>query len=156
MTEQEQIKWTADEIKETTSKAGFFQLIGLKVEEAQAGVGRVSIEVDERLYHPMQIVHGGIIFTLADTAMALALLSALPKGTQNSTIEAKINYLKPVRSGILEAEARILHQGRSTAVLEATVCNILGDEHKNIAKVLGTFYLFHPTQDKEKENVIVL
>jgi len=45
----------------------------------------------------------------------------LPPGTPVSTIEAKINYLLPVRTGELESRGAIIHQGRSTAVLESTV-----------------------------------
>jgi uncharacterized protein (TIGR00369 family) len=71
--------------------------------------------------------------------MSMALISVLPPGTRFSTIEAKINFLLPVRTGELLAEGHIIHRGRSTAVLEATVHNINGEERKAIARVLGTF-----------------
>jgi uncharacterized protein (TIGR00369 family) len=78
----------------------------------------------------------------------MALLSLLPVGTRISTIEAKINYLLPVRAGELLAEAIIVQRGRSIAVLEANVYNIQEDERKAIARILGTFHIAPPKHAK--------
>ncbi len=130
-----------EEVHRYANHSGFFQLLGLQIEQSQNGTGVVGISVDARLLHPQEIVHGGVIFTLADTAMAMAMLSVLPTGTPFSTLETKINFLKAVRTGTLRAEATILHQGRSTAVLEATVYNLDGTEQQPIACALGTFHI---------------
>ena len=111
----------------------------MQIITADSGVGRVSIQINERLMHPQQIVHGGVIFTLADTAMSMALISVLPVGTPFGTIEAKINFMLPVHTGELLAEGKVVHKGRSTAVLEATVFNIIEGKQHAIARVLGTF-----------------
>jgi acyl-CoA thioesterase len=132
---------SVDTIRQNALQSGYFQLLDLHIDNAQDGEGAVSIRVDARLYHPQQIVHGGVIFTLADTAMAMALMSTLPVGTRTSTIEAKINFLLPVRTGELSADAIIVHRGRSTAVLEATVHNTNGTERETIARMLGTFHI---------------
>jgi acyl-CoA thioesterase len=132
---------STDQIRQNALQSGYFQLLNLHIDNAQNGEGAVSVHVDARLYHPQQIVHGGVIFTLADTAMAMALMSMLPADTRTSTIEAKINFLHPVRTGELSAIATIVHRGRSTAVLEATVYNTDGTEHKAIARMLGTFHI---------------
>lgn len=141
MTQNEQPAQTLEEIRQRACNSGFFTLLGMQIEKAQDGQGIVDIHVDARLLHPAQIVHGGVIFTLADTAMSMALLSTLTPETAVSTIEAKINYLRPVRTGELSAEATIIHQGRTTAVLEARVYNANGEEHKEIARVTGTFHI---------------
>ena len=122
-----------------TSKFGILHLLGMEIVTAESGIGRVTIQIDERLMHPQQIVHGGVIFTLADTAMSMALISVLPVGTPFGTIEAKINFMLPVHKGELLAEGKIVHKGRSTAVLEATVFNRTEGEQHAIARVLGTF-----------------
>lgn len=132
---------SVDAIRQNALQSGYFQLLDMHIDHAQDGEGAVSTHVDARLYHPQQIVHGGVIFTLADTAMAMALMSVLPAGTRTSTIEAKINFLLPVRTGELSASATIVHRGRSTAVLEATVHNTNGSERETIARVLGTFHI---------------
>lgn len=125
----------------TPQSFGIAYLLGMQIVLSQDGIGQVRIHVDERLMHPQQIVHGGVIFTLADTAMSMALLSTLPPGTPFGTIEAKINYLRPVQSGELLAEGKIIHQGGSTAVIEATIYNLNGEERRAVAQTLGTFYI---------------
>ncbi|HLI06345.1 MAG TPA: PaaI family thioesterase [Ktedonobacteraceae bacterium] len=144
MAQEEQTNISPELLARVTNSAGIFQLLGLHIETVHNGIGRVRVSVDERLMHPQMIVHGGVIFTLADTAMSMAILSVNPPGTRTGTIEAKINYLLPVRTGELLAEAHIVHQGRSTAVLEATVFNIVDGEQKAIARLLGTFSVARP------------
>ncbi|GAC1378929.1 MAG: PaaI family thioesterase [Ktedonobacteraceae bacterium] len=144
MTQNEAANFAQEKLIQATHASGFFQLLGMRIDTAEAGVGKVHITVDERLMHPQMIVHGGVIFTLADTAMSMAALSVYPAGTRVSTIEAKINYLLPIRAGELMAEAGIVHQGRSTAVLEATVYNLQEGERKAVARMLGTFSIGRP------------
>jgi acyl-CoA thioesterase len=131
--------FTLEHVMQDTSKFGILHLLGMQIVTAEDGIGRVSIRIDKRLMHPQQIVHGGVIFTLADTAMSMALISVLPVGTPFGTIEAKINFLLPAYKGELLAEGKIVHKGRSTAVLEATVFNNIEGEQHAIARVLGTF-----------------
>ncbi len=141
MTQNEQTEIPLDLIKQGVNNMGIARLLGMRIEALEDGIGRVSIQGNERLMHPQQIVHGGVIFTLADTAMSMALISVIPPGTRFSTIEAKINFLVPVRAGELLAEASIVQQGRSIAVLEATVYNLYDDARTAVARILGTFSL---------------
>jgi acyl-CoA thioesterase len=150
VTQQEQNSNTTSDIErfmQDRQSFGILHLLGMKIISAEAGTGRVGITVDERLMHPQQIVHGGVIFTLADTAMSMALLSLLPQGTRFGTVEAKINFLLPVRAGELLAEGTVVHMGRSTAVTEATVYNIVDGEQRAISKVLGTFSFARPKNE---------
>ena len=117
----EQGSVSLDLVREVPKNFGILHLLGMQIVKAQAGVGQVSIRVDDRLMHPQQMVHGGVIFTIADTAMSMALISVIPQGSRFGTIEAKINFMLPVRSGELLAEGSVVHHGRSTAVVEATV-----------------------------------
>jgi acyl-CoA thioesterase len=153
MTQQEPSTISQRDLIEESNTAGFFQLLDVHIEEADIGRGKVSIRVDERLMHPQMIVHGGVIFTLADTAMSMALLSTLPADTRISTIEAKINYLLPVRTGELVAEAGIVQQGRSIAVLEATVYNIQEGTRQAVARLLGTFHIVRQKQAVEEKSI---
>ena len=139
MAHHEQDFFTLEHLTQDTSKFGILHLLGMQIVTAESGIGRVIIKIDERLMHPQQIVHGGVIFTLADTAMSMALISVLPVGTPFGTIEAKINFMLPVYKGELLAEGKVVHKGRSTAVLEATVFNNIEGEQHAIARILGTF-----------------
>ncbi len=154
MQQAEEPLMTLEDVQANVQRSGYFQLIGMHLEKANDGVGEVRISVDARLMHPQQIVHGGVIFALADTAMSMALISVLPAGTRFSTIEAKINYIAPVVTGELSAEGIIVHRGRSTAVTESTVYNLKGEEKVMVARVLGTFHISTskmspPQQDKQ-------
>ncbi len=133
-----------DFLQEIPKNFGILHLLGMKIVKAGAGIGQVSIHVYSRLMHPQQIVHGGVIFTIADAAMSMALMPVIPQGSLFGTIEAKINFMQPVRAGDLLAEGKIIHKGRTTAVIEATVYNINEGEQQAVAKVLGTFYIRQP------------
>lgn len=151
MTQQEQnnnIAAETDRFMQGHYNFGIQQLLGMQINFTELGVGRVSIMVDERLMHPQQIVHGGVIFTLADTAMSMTLFPLLPHGTRFGTVEAKINFMIPVRTGELVAEGAVVHMGRSTAVMEAMVFNIVDGEQRAISKVLGTFSFSRPKNNE--------
>lgn len=125
----------------TPQSFGIAYLLGMKIERSEDGIGQVRIHIDERLMHPQHMVHGGVIFTIADTAMSMALRSMIPPGTPFGTIEAKINYMLPASEGELLAEGKIIHLGGTTAVIEASVYNITAEQQRTIAKLLGTFYI---------------
>ena len=139
-------------LESTPATFGIAHLLGMEIVRAQDGIGQVRIPVDARLMHPQQMVHGGVIFTIADTAMSMALMSVIPPGTPFGTIEAKINYMLPVQSGELLAEGKIIHEGGTTAVMEATVYNLDGESKRAIAQVLGTFYIKRKKSAKDNSN----
>jgi len=95
-------------------------LIGYKILNVKNG--HVVYELDPKEYHynPFSSVHGGIISTLLDTAMTASVLSTLTKGTNCSTIEIKVNFVRPVtsRCGTVKCEAQVLHTGKSFATAE--------------------------------------
>jgi acyl-CoA thioesterase len=87
------------------------------------------------LHHPGGIVHGGVAYGLADSAMAHALISMVDAGMNCSTIEMKMSYLSAVREGLMRAEAKVLKKGRTVAFAEARVeC-----EGKLVATATGSF-----------------
>src|ERR1700730_18591221 len=81
MSQSEETFNSLETILQGVNNSGYAQLLGMHVEMVQDGQGMVSIKVDARLMHPQMIVHGGVIFSLADTAMSMALLSVIPPGT---------------------------------------------------------------------------
>lgn len=105
--------------------------------------GRVSFEFEPREFHynPIGSVHGGVISTLLDTAMGCALQSSLPRGVAYTTLELKINFIKAVthKSGILKAEGRLIHNGKSTAFAEA---DLKDSEGRLYAHGVSTCLLF--------------
>jgi uncharacterized protein (TIGR00369 family) len=96
-------------------------LIGFTVREVEAGRAVVDFEADERHANPMGTVHGGVLCDIADAAMGIAYASTLGEGETFTTLELKINFLKPVRSGPLVAMGRLVKGGRTVGLVECDV-----------------------------------
>ena len=79
-------------------KNPFAELVGFTLRAGQRGSGTSAAAVDVRpgLLNPNGVVHGGVLFTLADTAMGAALYTTLAPGENCATIEIKIHFLQPV------------------------------------------------------------
>lgn len=116
----------------------FGELIGLTFEEFGDGSSRCALEVTDELLNPHGVVHGGVIYSMADTGMGAALYSAIEEEELCTTIEIKITYLRAVRSGRLVCDTRVLNQTRKVAALESEIKS--GEEL--VAKASGTFYVY--------------
>ncbi|MCP4202531.1 MAG: PaaI family thioesterase [bacterium] len=99
----------------------FAELIGLIVEEQRAGFSRCSLQVAEHHRNPHEVVHGAVIYALADTGMGAALYPTLTEGEICATIEVKINYFKPVTSGLITCITEVVNRGRTVANLQSQV-----------------------------------
>lgn len=98
------------------------RLLGMRLVELGDGEARFELDADvERHGNPMGTVHGGILCDLADAAMGCAYASRLGEGETFTTLELKINYLKPVWSGLLVARARVVKAGRTVGLAECDV-----------------------------------
>jgi acyl-CoA thioesterase len=102
------------------------------------GRARFELEVTAKLLNPNGTLHGGVIGSLADTAMGAALFSQLERGQWCSTLEIKMNYLLPVTAGAIAAEAVVISRSKRIGVLEARV---LGDGDRLVALATGTLYI---------------
>ena len=87
--------------------------------------GRVIFEGEPQLrhYNPIGTVHGGFAMTLLDSALGCAVHSMLDKGETYTTLEIKVNLVRPLTkdTGLVAAEGRILHRGRSVATSEGDI-----------------------------------
>jgi uncharacterized protein (TIGR00369 family) len=99
------------------------QLMGLKLMSAEEGKAVFAVTPGEQHYNPMGVVHGGLAATLLDSAIGCALQSIAPPGSFYTTIEIKVNYLRPllVSTGRVFGEGSVLHAGRQTALAEGRV-----------------------------------
>jgi uncharacterized protein (TIGR00369 family) len=95
-------------------------LVGYKILEIENGYAVFELSPAEYHYNPFATVHGGILSTLLDTAMTASVLSTLSKGISCSTIEIKVNFIRPVTTDteVLRCEARPIHVGRRLATVE--------------------------------------
>lgn len=90
----------------------------------------------ERHANPMGTLHGGILCDLSDGAMGMACASLLEEGESFTTLELKINFLRPVRNAKLEARAKAVHAGKTQVYLECDIVTV--PDEKLVAKVNST------------------
>ena len=117
------------------------RLVGYRIRDVEPGSAVFELEPAEYHYNPFRTVHGGIATTLLDTAMTAAVLSTLPKGLACSTLEIKVNFIRPItaKTGLVRSEARAIHVGKRVATAEA---RILDDRQDLFAHAVSTFAIF--------------
>lgn len=102
----------------------FPRQLGIYVEELRPGCARAVKTVTEEDLNPLQVTHGGVYYTLADTACGSAMAAY---GTMAVTVNSAFSFLKSAQAGDrLTAEARELPGGRSVCVLEVRVTGEAG------------------------------
>lgn len=95
-------------------------LLGMRPVVVEHGTVAFACEAQPRFANPMGTVHGGIIATLLDSALACAVLSVLPSGTAYTTLGLEVKYLRsvPLDAGELVATGTVVHAGRRQATAE--------------------------------------
>src|SRR5437868_15523906 len=95
-------------------------LMGMWITEVSEGRVVFAAEPAEYHYNPLGRVHGGVMARRLDSALGCAVQSMLPAGTSYTTLELKVNYLRPIttRTGTLYAEGKIIHVGGRIATAE--------------------------------------
>jgi acyl-CoA thioesterase len=116
----------------------FAELLGMRAKSVADGRARFELEVTPAHLNPNGVLHGGVIYSVADTAMGAALVSRLDSGEQCATLEIKMNYLAPVTGGTIAAEAAVVDRTKRVGVIEARV---FGDGDRLVALATGTFYI---------------
>jgi uncharacterized protein (TIGR00369 family) len=97
------------------------RLLGLEFEQISEGLVTFAFDPAEYHYNPLGTVHGGILTTLLDSAMGCAVQSRLRAGLSYTTLELKVNFLRPVRvtTGRVRGEGKVVHLGGRVATAEA-------------------------------------
>lgn len=118
----------------------FAELLDMQVVEQHHGHGRMRLQVGPDHLNPHRVVHGAVLYALADTGMGLALYPTLAEGEICATIEIKINYFKPVHGGVVDCVTQLINRGRSVANLESRL--LVGDTLVALAN--GNYAIFKP------------
>lgn len=117
------------------------ETIGMRLVEAAAG--RTVFLLDARMdrhANPMGTLHGGVLCDVADAAMGTAYATLLSDGQSFTTLELKINFLRPAWDGTLRAEARVVKAGRTVGLVE---CDVLDAEGRLVARASSTCMTLH-------------
>ena len=111
------------------------RLIGFDLISVKPGEAVVELQASEKHANPMGTVHGGILCDIADAAMGIAYAANLDEGESFTTLELKINFLKPVWNARLRATARVVKQGQTVGLVE---CDVTDDKDKLVARATST------------------
>ncbi len=99
----------------------FSQWLGIQVLEIKEGYSKIKMSIRKEMVNGFGIVHGGIPFSLADSAFAFACNN---RNNLSVALDTSINFIKPVHVGDeLIAEAKELHNGRSTGLYHISITN---------------------------------
>jgi uncharacterized protein (TIGR00369 family) len=111
------------------------RLIGFSVAAVEPGRVTVELEADGRFANPMGTMHGGVLCDIADAAMGMAYASRLVEGESFTTLELKVNFLKPVWRSRLRAVGSVTKMGRTVGLVE---CEVTDETGSLVAKVSST------------------
>ena len=110
--------------------------LGFTMTRIEEGSARFEMDADpDRHANPMGTLHGGVLCTIADSAMGMAFASTLERGESFTTLELKINYLRPAWRTHLVADARVIKRGRDVGLTE---CDVLDGDGALVAHATST------------------
>ena len=108
--------------------SGMARLMNMRLVEVEEGRAVFAVEPDERHYNGLGIAHGGLAATLLDSALGCAINTVMPAGRIFTTLEMKLNYVRPMRreTGEVRCEAEVLHAGGRVATAEGRILDAAG------------------------------
>ena len=111
------------------------KFIGWTMTAIAPGRSTMEMDVDERFANPMGTLHGGVLCDLSDAAMGIAYASELERGESFTTLELKINFMKPIWRAHLRAEGKVVKRGRTVGLVE---CDVFDDKGALVARATST------------------
>ena len=121
------------------------KLLNFKLKQVDTGIAVFELQPAEYHYNPIGTVHGGVASTILDSAMGCAVHSTLPTGTGYTTVELKINFIRPLstETGKVLCQAKVIHSGGRIATAEGKVVDKNGDLY---AHGTTTCIIFRPSE----------
>src|SRR5882672_446212 len=121
------------------------RLIGFDLRSVKPGEAVIEFQATEAHANPMGTLHGGVLCDIADAAMGLAYAANLGEGESFTTLELKINFLKPIWKARLRAVARVIKQGRTIGLVD---CDVTDDKGSLVARATSTCMTLRGEQGK--------
>ncbi len=109
----------------------FAETLGFRLAAVEPGRAVVELECGRPHENTFATVHGGVYCSVADTAMGIAHGSLLAEGESSTTVDLQITFLRPLKSGRMRAEARVVKNGRTLTFVE---CDVWDAEGKLVAR----------------------
>jgi uncharacterized protein (TIGR00369 family) len=126
--------------------AGWMATLGARITESEPGRVVLELEAGPQHRHGGGIVQGGVIAQIADAAMGMSLGTLQEDGLWNTTIELKINFIRPVSSGRIRAVGRVIEMKETLFFSEA---DVLDETGKLVARAWSTCLAVPEGQGRE-------
>ena len=113
----------------------FSKWLGIEIIEIKEGYSKIKMIIRNEMVNGFGIVHGGVTFSMADSAFAFACNN---RNNLSVALDTSINFTKPVQvDDILIAETKEIHNGKSTGLYQITITN----QHNHIVALFkGTCF----------------
>jgi len=131
-------------IEDALSRVPFAKLLGIKLDTIEPGDATLSLQIRDDFRQNAGVVHGGVIASLIDSAMAFAIVPLLNADERTTTVDLTISYLRPLTAGSMVARAKVLRAGRRLIVVSAD----LFDDGRNLAATALSTYVRLPGKRK--------
>jgi uncharacterized protein (TIGR00369 family) len=118
-----------------TAAPSIAKLIGFQLAAFGGGEATVELNSGPQHYNPMGTVHGGVLCDIADAAMGIAFASTLEADQSFTTLELKINFLRPVWQSNLQAKAHVASRGKTVGLVE---CDVIDENGRLMARASST------------------
>lgn len=132
-------------VKEIFHSAPFIQYLGIQLEDIGAGWCETSLEVRAEHFQQDQVLHAGVLSTMADHTAGAAAGTLIANDQIVLTVEFKVNLLRAARGERLRARAKILRPGKRLSVAESEVFSQEKDSEVLVAKALVTLAVLEKT-----------
>ena len=139
-------------VKDRVNALPFVKLMGMKLLSCTGGKSVIRCRVREVLKNSGGTLHGGVVGTLVDMSVATALRSVLPLTSRMTTVEYKVNLLKPVSGGVITARGSVIRMGKTIAVGSTEIRNEAGEP---VAFGSATFYILNVRSPGESPGIML-
>ena len=126
----------------------FQKMLGIRFVEAHEDGITIELEIKPEFINGAGVVHGGVCATLVDAAAGGGIHNVIGRTSRMTTVELKVNYLRPVVEGKLTARARVVKAGRTICVANV---DVFDDEQRQIAVALVTYMRLGPMTPEQVE-----
>ena len=123
------------ELRERLQGSEFYRWAGIELTDASPGHAEVSFDAGPHHVNLQGLVHGGMLATLADTAMGLAVRTQLEPGRRHVTVNLSMEFLAPGKAGRIVAKGRTVKIGRQLGFAEA---DVVDDRGRLLARARST------------------
>jgi uncharacterized protein (TIGR00369 family) len=116
----------------------FCELCRTTLVEIEPGHAVFELDPDESMYNPLGCVQGGVVTGVLDAAMGCALHGTLPAGVSYTTLELKVNFVRPVTlaTGVVRATGKLVHGGKTVATTDARLEDRAGTLYAHASSTL--------------------